>query len=248
MMPRSPMHPMTGNSMKKNNLPKISIIIPVLNEEETLEQLVPYLQANAANYQALEIIVSDGGSTDNTLTIAKKHKISWVVSERGRAIQMNAGARKASGEILYFLHVDSFPPNHFDQLIMNAISSGIEAGCFRLKFNSPNKFLAFFSWFTRLNFPICRGGDQSLFISRSLFNSLGNFNEAYRIYEDNEFIGRIYRKANFRVLPQKVITSARKYHENGTVRLQFHFAMVHLKKFMGASPESLYAYYRKHIK
>ncbi len=248
MMRRSPIYPMTGDSMKKNNLPKISIIIPVLNEEEALEQLVPYLQAKAANYQELEIIVSDGGSTDNTLAVAKKHKISRIESERGRAIQMNAGVKKASGEILYFLHVDTFPPNHFDQLIMNAVSSGNEAGCFRLEFNTPNKFLAFCSWFTRLNMPICRGGDQSLFISRSLFTSLGSFNEAYKIYEDNEFIGRIYRKANFRVLPQKVITSARKYQENGTVRLQFHFAVVHIKKFMGASPDSLYAYYSRHIK
>ena len=233
--------------MKENKLPKISIIIPVLNEEETLDKLLPYLQTEAANYNQLEVIVSDGGSSDNTISIAKKYGASWLSVARGRASQMNAGAAKAKGQILYFLHADSLPPKHFDQTIVSAINSGIPAGCFRLKFNIPNRFLAFFAWFSRFNFTVCRGGDQSLFISQSLFTSLGGFNEEYKIYEDNEFIGRIYRKATFKVLPQEVITSARKYEKNGTVRLQYHFAMVHLKKFTGATPEALYAYYHKHI-
>lgn len=239
---------MIGDLMKANNTPKISIIIPVLNEEVALDKLLPYLQTQAANYNQLEVIVSDGGSSDNSISIAKKYDATWLPSERGRACQMNAGAIKATNQILYFLHADSFPPKHFDQTIISAINSGVPAGCFQLKFDVPNSFLAFFAWFTRFNFPLCRGGDQSLFISKELFISLGSFNEAYKIYEDNEFIGRIYRKANFKVLPQKVITSARKYEKNGVLRLQYHFAIVHLKKFVGDSPESLYAYYTRHIR
>jgi rSAM/selenodomain-associated transferase 2 len=234
--------------MKENKLPKISIIIPVLNEEETLDKLLPYLKTWADNYNQLEIIVSDGGSSDNTILIAKKYDASCLSAARGRASQMNAAAKEARGQILYFLHADSTPPKHFDRTIITAINSGIPAGCFRLKFNISNKFLAFFAWFSRFNFTLCRGGDQSLFISQSLFSSLGGFDEKYKIYEDNEFIGRIYRKASFKVLPQEVITSARKYEHNGTVRLQYHFAMVHFKKFAGATPESLYAYYYKHIR
>jgi len=234
--------------MKENNPPKISLIIPVLNEEKALDHLLPYLQAQAANFEQLEVIVSDGGSSDNTITVSKKYGVSWLHSEKGRPNQMNAGAKKANGQILYFLHADSLPPKHYDQAIISAVNTGIPAGCFRLKFNTPNRFLSFFAWFTRFNFPLCRGGDQSLFISKGLFTSLGGFNKDFRIYEDNEFIGRIYRKAGFKVLPQKVITSARKYEENGTVRLQYHFAMIHLKKFTGASPEALYAYYNRHIK
>jgi rSAM/selenodomain-associated transferase 2 len=239
---------MTGDSMKETNLPRISLIIPVLNEEEALEVLLPYLQSTAANPQHLEIIVSDGGSSDRTISVIEQFGVSWINAERGRAAQMNAAVKKAKGEILYFLHADSLPPKHFDQTIRSAVKSGMPAGCFRLKFDVPSRFLAFFAWFTRFNFPLCRGGDQSLYISKSLFHSLGGFNEAYKIYEDNEFIGRIYRKAGFQVLPQEVITSARKYKENGVMRLQYHFAMVHLKKFSGASPASLYAYYRKHIR
>lgn len=233
--------------MKENNPPKISIIIPVLNEEEALDHLLPYLQRQAANFKHLEVIVSDGGSSDNTISVAKKYDVSWIRSAKGRANQMNAGAKNATGQILYFLHADSLPPLHYDRVIIRAVNSGVHAGCFRLKFDVPNRFLAFFAWFTRFNFLLCRGGDQSLFISQSLFTTLGGFNEAYKIYEDNEFIGRIYREASFKVLPQEVITSARKYKTNGTVRLQYHFAMVHLKKFTGASPESLYAYYKKHV-
>ncbi|WP_367180430.1 glycosyltransferase [uncultured Muriicola sp.] len=127
--------------MKENKLPKISIIIPVLNEEEALDTLLPYLQTKAANYNQLEVIVSDGGSSDNTISIAKKFGASWLSATRGRASQMNAGAKKANGQILYFLHADSLPPKHFDQIIVSAITSGIPAGCFRLIFNMDTRGL-----------------------------------------------------------------------------------------------------------
>jgi hypothetical protein len=81
-----------------------------------------------------------------------------------------------------------------------------------------------------------------------LFFSLEGFSERYQIYEDNEFIGRIYRNTGFKVLPQNVITSARKYRQNGMFRLQYHFARIHLMSYLGASPESLYAYYSRHIR
>jgi GT2 family glycosyltransferase len=168
-------------------------------------------------------------------------------SEKGKAKQMNLGARYAKGTILYFLHADTFPPAHFDTAITTAVEKDEKAGCFRLQFNSPSRFLLFFSWFTRFNIPLCRGGDQSLFITKNLFKKMGGFNDSYRIYEDNEFIGRLYRQASFTVLPLKVLTSARKYEVNGTWTLQYHFTVIHLKKFLGSPPEKLYAYYSKNI-
>lgn len=94
---------------------------------------------------------------------------------------------------------------------------------------------------------LCRGGDQSLFVAKTLFNQLGGFNESYIIYEDVEFISRLYKKSKFKVLPQEVITSVRRYLKMGWLRLQYHFGVIHLKHFMGQGPEALYGYYKKYV-
>lgn len=227
---------------------KISIVIPVLNEAENLSELIPYLLANSFPDNIAEIIISDGGSVDNTKDLfACNPKILFFSGLKGRAPQMNNGARLATGDILYFLHADSFPPTQFDTKILQAIRRNQDAGCFRLKFDDKHLFLRISQWFTRWNFPICRGGDQSLFITKELFNKMEGFNETYKIYEDNEFTKRLYKKGNFEVLQDYVLTSARKYRNLGVYKLQYHFAIIHLKKLLGASPETLHKYYRKHI-
>ncbi len=234
--------------MKKSNTPEISVIIPVLNEEENLKKLIPYLREEGGREEDIEIIVSDGGSSDRSVEVAESFGVKVLSSPRGRALQMNAGAGTARGRVLYFLHADSVPPVNFDALILNALENRTDAGCFRMQFDSPSLFLRFFAWFSRFNFPICRGGDQSLFITRELFDSLGGFDDRFRVYEDNEFVGRIYRMASFKVLPHELRTSARKYKLNGRVKLQYHFARIHWLYFRGKGPDVLYAYYDKHIK
>ncbi|WP_340064576.1 TIGR04283 family arsenosugar biosynthesis glycosyltransferase [Ascidiimonas aurantiaca] len=228
---------------------KISIIIPALNEAENLQKLLPYLKSNTREGLLEEIIVVDGGSSDHTEeSISKFEKVRCIKSKRGRALQMNAGARAAKGEILYFVHADSYPPENYGSQIQNAVKKGHLAGCFRLRFNNKHPLLRASQWFTRFNVPVCRGGDQSLFITKALFEKMGGYNELYVIYEDNEFTGRLYQnKVRFTVLPDSVITSARKYEAIGYWKLQFYFTVIHLKKFMGASPHALYKYYQRKI-
>lgn len=229
------------------NKSKISVIIPVYNEEGNIRAVHAHIKAHAYRYDDLEVLIIDGGSTDETRAAALKEELVVVSSPKGRAKQMNRGAALAQGDILYFLHVDTFPPKHFDKTILNAVNKGDKAGCFRMRFDSESRFLQFFAWFSRINHHICRGGDQSLFITKQFFYELGGFDEAYKVYEDAQFIKRIYRVTPFRILPDTVTTSARKYREHGAVSLQYHFGMIHMKNWMGAGPEQLYRYYKKNI-
>jgi rSAM/selenodomain-associated transferase 2 len=228
---------------------KISIIIPIYNEEEAIDKLLLYIEKNVSQSIQYEIIVVDGGSTDSSKNKVIEHKnVTLVTSEKGRAKQLNAGAKIATAELLYFLHCDSFPPKNFDRFIMNQLQKGNDAGCFRMKFDYSHPVLQFSQWFTRINHISCRGGDQSLFVSKTLFDEIKGFNEDYIIYEDNEIISRLYQQKQFVVIPEDLITSARRYRENGVWRLQYHFAVIHLKRRLGHSAESMLNYYKKRIK
>ena len=225
---------------------QLSVIISDLNEEDYIGELLAYLK-NICSDSTSEILVVDGGSTDKTVQLATEAGARVLLSEKGRAVQMNYGAARAKGDILYFLHVDTYPPKVFEKAILNAVQHGYPAGCFRMKFDTDSRFLQFFAWFSKVNHKLCRGGDQSLFIKKQLFHDLRGFDENYKIYEDTEFICRIYQRERFRVLPQSVITSARRYEDIGKVKLQFHFGVIHLKRFLGAGPEQLHEYYKRKI-
>ncbi|WP_158974487.1 TIGR04283 family arsenosugar biosynthesis glycosyltransferase [Cellulophaga sp. L1A9] len=232
--------------MKSSN-PKISIIIPVLNEEQCIGKILNYLTIHSSPEHIEEILIIDGGSTDKTTQIALENGARVVHSSKGRAKQLNTGAKFAKGAILYFLHVDTFPPKNFETLIIKEVQKENKVGCFQLKFDTNSTFLNFFGWLTRLNLSICRGGDQSLYITKKLFLQTDGFNEDYIIYEDNEFIRRVYKLSNFTVLPFQVKTSTRRYDEKGKIILQYHFGVIHLKNYLGAGPEKLYDYYRRKI-
>jgi rSAM/selenodomain-associated transferase 2 len=226
---------------------KISVIIPVLNESAIIGNTLARIRENSSSRYIEEIIMVDGGSEDGTPEIAVKFGVRVIASEKGRAKQLNKGAQEANGEILYFLHADTVPPKDFDQSILEAVGVGHRVGCFQMRFDSQSRFLGFFAWFTRVNVRLCRGGDQSLFITKTLFNQSGGYNEDYLIFEDNEFIGRLYGMVAFKILPRHVKTSARRYEKRGKVRLQYYFGMIHLKNYLGAGPQQLYDYYRRKI-
>ncbi|MCL6267638.1 TIGR04283 family arsenosugar biosynthesis glycosyltransferase [Flagellimonas myxillae] len=231
--------------MKSNKT--ISVIIPVLNEEKLIGKVLDQLAQTGSPKNIQEVICVDGGSQDKTVEVAEAHGAKVMQSQRGRAKQMNYGAKKAEGDILYFLHADTFTPKNFDEKILKAVNQGYDSGCFRMKFDTRNPFLRFFAYMSRVNHRLCRGGDQSLFVKKNVFKRTNGFNEAYLIYEDTEFITRLYQHTTFKILPDAVVTSARKYREKGWVKIQFHFGMIHLKNYLGAKPDELYRYYAKNI-
>lgn len=227
---------------------KVSIIIPILNEKDAIGQLLTHLIENSSERNIAEIIVVDGGSTDGSIEIVESFKsVHLIQSEKGRAKQMNLGAKNALGSVLYFLHADAFPPQHFDELILEKVSEGHNAGCFRMQFDSKHWWLKLASWFTQFNWRPCRGGDQSQFITKTLFDDIGGYDETYIIYEDNILINELYRRKEFVVINKKIRTSARLYKRVGVWRLQFHFLRIYIKRWSGASADELSDYYKRHI-
>ena len=234
---------------------KISIIIPMLNESDNIKNLLEHLVSNSNTKNISEIIIIDGGSTDGSKSLVKefvasgssKPIIKLLNSPKGRAKQMNLGASTASGDILYFLHADSFPPKNFDQFIIDVIQKAHLAGCFKITFNSKHWWLQLAGWFTQFSWRACRGGDQSQFITKGLFNEIGGYNEEFIIYEDNDLINKLYAKNQFVVIQEWLTTSDRLYRTHGIWRLQYHFWAIYVKKWLGASAEELHFYYKKHI-
>ena len=233
---------------------KISIIIPILNEAATITRLLQHLIEHAQNISNIEeMIIVDGGSTDDSKIVIEqflsKHsnKIKIIDSEKGRAKQLNSGARVAEGDILYFLHADSFPPKNYDQLIIEEVKKENLAGCFRMKFDDNHWWLKFLGWMTKFRSKKCRGGDQSQFITKKLFQEIDGYDESYIVYEDNDLVDRLFAINQFVVIPENIITSARRYREIGIWRLQYHFLNIHLKRWMGASSEELYQYYKDRV-
>lgn len=227
---------------------KISIIIPMLNEAETISDLLNHLVHNSTKENISEIIVVDGGSEDGCCeSVASFKDVILLNSEKGRAKQMNLGAKKATGTILYFLHADSFPPKNYDEHILAEINKGNDAGCFRMRFDHDHWWLQLAGWLTQFQWRACRGGDQSQFITKDLFEQLGGYDERYTIYEDNDLINKLYKRNKFVVIQKELTTSARCYQKNGVWRLQYFYWSIYVKKWFGASPEKLYRYYKKNI-
>lgn len=231
---------------------KLSIIIPVLNEETFIGKLLEHLLNNVSHKHNFEIIVVDGGSIDETITIVSTYKdtypnIKFLHAPKGRAKQLNFGAKHATGNIFYFLHADAFPPKNFDELIVNEIENGNLAGCFRMQFKSKHWWLCLASWLTQFRWRACRGGDQSQFILKDLFNDIGGYDENYIIYEDNILINELYARNEFVVINKTILTSARLYEKVGIWKLQYHFWTIYVKRWFGASAEELYDYYKKRI-
>lgn len=225
----------------------ISIIIPVYNEEKQLPALLKYLETASSTY-IREILVVDGGSTDETSRLSIEHpKVTYYLSEKGRAVQMNYGAKKAKGELLYFLHADSYPPENFDDLIMEAVRKGNNCGCFQMRFDKDHWWLNLMGQFTKFNHLSCRGGDQSLFVTKDLFHSLSGFDESYTVYEDNEFIKRLYEHGSFTVIRKWLTTSARLYERMGVWKTQKLFLEIYWKRRFGATAEDLRSHYCKRI-
>jgi len=196
----------------------ISIIIPVLNESQTIGSCLYRLKKHIEHH---EIVVVDGGSHDATLDIVKAFSdVKWLCSTAGRGNQMNRGVEAANGDLLLFLHADTcLPPGGLNRIEAIMAREGIVAGSFSLSFEEPSSLLKLYALFSRINHLLFTYGDQGLFMTRHIFELIGGFKEI-PIMEDVEIQKRLRKLGRFVKIRQPVVTSARRFLTNGIIKQQ----------------------------
>jgi hypothetical protein len=232
---------------------KISVIIPMLNEADTITATL----ANAQTGENVEILVVDSGSEDGSVAKAEDLGVRAIKSDRGKAKQMNAGARAATGDILLFLHADTLLPPGYDRWIRRTVRKpNFAVGAFELAIGWEESDrtrqtgfpqLRWVEWGVKwrshwLQLPY---GDQALFFKSDRFQDLGGFPEELPIMEDFVFVRRLRKLGKAYIVPESVRTSARRWQRLGVLRTTAINQVMILGYFLGISPTKLAHWYRK---
>ena len=218
---------------------KVSVIIPALNEEGYIAQALESVRRQDGDY---EIIVVDGGSADRTRAMAGGYG-RVLDSPAGRAVQMNAGARAATGDVFLFLHADSvLADGSFAALRQALCRPEFAGGCFRMEFDHRHAWLWFYTRFTRFRYRLFHYGDQGLFLRRSVFEALGGYREV-PIMEDVDLLKRLRRHGRLAVLDPPITTSARRYHRHGFFLQELLNVILVSLYMLGVRPEVLRRWY-----
>ena len=220
---------------------RISVVIPILNEAKnivaTLQALLPLGPS--------ELFIVDGGSSDGTQAICRQFNVEVLTSPRGRAAQMNYGARRATGDVLLFLHADTrLPPTGFSD-IRDALSDPrFVGGRFDIQLDGDHWMLRVISAMISLRSRLSKvgTGDQGIFVRREVFQSMGGFPEI-PLMEDIALCRALKHFGEVACLRSKVITSARRWESDGVWRTIFRMWMLKSLYLMGVSPQRLKRYY-----
>lgn len=221
---------------------KVSVVIPALDEEAALGGALASLAGQAAH----EIIVVDGGSRDRTAQIASAGGATVLNSPRGRAMQMNAGAAAATGDVLLFLHADCrLDRGGLDAVRRAMRNSDRVGGWFTQRYDRPGPVWRLLEWGANLRARLLRlpFGDQAIFVRAEVFGRLGGF-PSVPMMEDLLFARELRRAGSTTVLRQAVRPSPRRFERRGPWRMQMIFWSFSLRFAAGIPPESLVREYR----
>jgi len=220
-------------------MPKLSIIMPVLNEGEGIAAALDALADMRA--RGTEVVVVDGGSGDATVERARLHADQIVFAPRGRARQMNAGAEKASGDVLLFLHADTRLPADADYVVLNGLErSGCVWGRFDVNIEGRSPLLSIVGLLMSLRSRLSgiATGDQAIFVRRAAFHAVGGF-PAIPLMEDIALCRQLKNVSKPLRLRERVTTSGRRWEKNGILKTIGLMWGLRLAYFFGADPKKL---------
>lgn len=219
--------------------PRLSIVIPALDEAASIGGVVA-----GARAQADEVIVVDGGSADGTADRAAAAGAEVIGAPRGRASQMNAGADRASGDVLLFLHADVRLPPGAGDAVRAAVAAGARWGRFDVRLDSPRPALALVGAMMNLRSRLTSiaTGDQAIFVDRALWQALDGF-APIPLMEDVEFCTRARRVARCACLRARVTVSARRWERRGVARTVVEMWAWRAAYALGVSPQRLHRLY-----
>jgi rSAM/selenodomain-associated transferase 2 len=216
----------------------LSVLVPMLNEAATIASTLDALRRGAPD---AELIVVDGGSTDASVAIARPLCDSLIDASRGRAHQMNAGARASHGDALVFVHADTIVPPTFAADIASALSDpAVVGGRFDVRLDASALPYRIIGAMISIRSRISRTGtgDQAIFVRRDVFDSLGGFPEL-ELCEDLEFSRRLKRAGRIACLRTRVTTSARRWNRDGVARTVVKMWLIRAMYLMGVPPARL---------
>lgn len=223
-----------------------SLIIPVLNEADTINETIHHIRERDAD-GTVEIIVVDGHPEGSTTRAIRAEGVHRAVAEKGRARQMNHGAAIATGDVLLFLHADTLLPLNAFALIRSTLNDErFVGGAFDLGFNTKRSIFKVTESYVFLRTRLTKipFGDQAIFIRRAYFEKIGGYRDI-PIMEDVEIMQRIKKRGDrIHIIPEKVLTSTRRYEQEGIVCATIRNGLLQLQYALGVSPERLVRWYK----
>lgn len=230
--------------MSSINPPTLSIIIPTLNEAESIARTL-----NSISHLSIpaEVVVVDGGSNDNTLKIADAAGAKVIRSQSGRGRQMHTGACTAKGDVLWFLHADTIVSTDATKTMVAALSSpSVVGGNYEVRFHGTGSAAKFMTWlYPQLRrLGLCYG-DSAFFVRREAYFKVGGF-KAFPIFEDLDLLRELRRIGDFVHLSSTVVTSARRFEGSRFAITFSRWVVMQLLYWLGVSPDGLGRFYAPH--